>query len=82
MMKQSVVSLSISQSQAVELAEKYLLIKDKIVLRDHLTVTRSLDGWHITAKTTPIILGKSTELIQFTINVDTGEISMPTIQVT
>jgi hypothetical protein len=82
MMKQSVASLSISQSQVIELAEKYLLIKNKIVLRDHLTVTRSPDGWHIAAKTTPVMLGKSTEFIQFTINEDTGDISMPTIQFT
>lgn len=74
------MAIPISQSQAVELAEKYLLIKDKVVLSDHLTVTPSPDGWHVTATTTPVMLGKSTELIQFTINGESGEISMPTLR--
>jgi hypothetical protein len=71
------LTMSISQSQAVEVAEKYLLIKDKIVLRDYMTVTKSPDGWHVTAKTMPAMIGKSTETIQFTIDGETGEIRMP-----
>ena len=66
-----------SQNQAVEIAEKYLLIKDKVVLRDNITVTKNSDGWRITAKTTPIVIGKSKEIIQFIINFETGEINMP-----
>lgn len=82
MLKPRSAPLSISQRQAVELAEQYLLIQDKIVLREHLTVARSPDGWHITATTTPVLPGTSTERIQFTINGDTGKITMPTTPVT
>ena len=76
-MKQKSSTMSISQTQAFEIAEKYLLIKDKVVLRDHITVTQSPDSWHITAKTTPTLMRKSKEIIQFTIDGETGEISMP-----
>lgn len=75
---QSTVTIRISQRQAFEIAEKYLLIKDRVVLNDHITVTPHSDGWQVTARTTPAILGKSTELIQFTIDGDSGAISMST----
>jgi len=64
----------ITQEHALELADKYLLYTGKIALRDNISVSRSVRGWQIMAKTTPIILGMQTEITTFPIDMETGEV--------
>jgi hypothetical protein len=64
----------ITQEQARELAEKYLLYTGKIALKDNISVSRSVRGWQIVAKTTPIILGMETVITSFPIDMETGEV--------
>jgi len=66
--------MPITQEQALELADKYLLYEEKIALRDNISVSRSAEGWRIVAKTTPIITGMETEITTFSIDVETGEV--------
>lgn len=69
--------MPINQEQALELADKYLLhIQGKIVLRENITISKSHEGWRIVAKTTPMIIGMPKEIIQFTIDVDSGEVGV------
>ena len=64
----------ITQEQARELADKYLLYTGKIALKDNISVSRSVRGWQIVAKTTPIILGMETVITSFPIDMETGEV--------
>lgn len=67
--------MPITKEQALELADKWLLaIEEKVVLKDNITISRNHEGWSIVAKTTPIIAGRQTEIMQFSIDVDTGEV--------
>jgi len=67
--------MTINKEQALELADKWLLgIEGKVVLRDNITISRNHEGWRIVAKTTPLIVGMQTEILQFSIDADTGEI--------
>ena len=66
--------MPITQEQALELAEKYLLYTGKISLRDNISVSRGARGWQIVAKTTPVILGMETEITTFPIDMKTGEV--------
>jgi hypothetical protein len=69
--------MSITKEQALELADKWLLcFEGKVVLRDNMNIIKSAEGWRITAKTTPIILGMETEIMNFSINAETGEIGV------
>ena len=64
----------ITQEQAIELADKYLLFSNKIALRDNISVRKVIRGWEIMAITIPIIEGKETELMTFSIDMVTGEV--------
>jgi hypothetical protein len=64
----------ITREQALELADKYLLYTGRIALKDDISVSRSVRGWQIIAKTTPIILGMETEITSFPIDMKTGEV--------
>ena len=64
----------ITQVQALELADKYLLHTGRVALRDNISASKSVDGWRIIAKTTPIILGMDMEMTAFSINAKTGEV--------
>jgi hypothetical protein len=69
--------VSITKEQAKELADKYLSYTGKVALRDNiLVVNKDAKGWIITAKTTPIILGMDTEVCNFSINAETGEVGV------
>jgi len=68
--------MPITQKQALELADKYLLYSGKIALRDNISVSRGARGWQIVAKTTPVILGMQTEITTFPIDVETGEVGV------
>jgi hypothetical protein len=63
----------ITQEQALELADKYLLNTGRVALRDNISVSKSVEGWRIFAKTTPIILGMDTEMTSFSIDGNTAE---------
>jgi hypothetical protein len=64
----------ITQEQALELADKYLLHTGRVALRDNISVSKSVEGWRIVAKTIPIILGMNTEMTAFSIDGNTGEV--------
>jgi hypothetical protein len=64
----------ITQEQARELADKYLLHTGRIALRDNIFVDRGVKGWQVVAITTPIILGMDTEVTSFSIDKETGEV--------
>ena len=64
----------ITQEQARELADKYLLYTGKIALRDNISVSKGVKGWQIVAKTTPIISGMETVITSFPIDMVTGEV--------
>ena len=64
----------ITQEQAIELADKYLLHTGRVALRDNISVIKSDKEWRIVAKTTPIILGMDTEMTAFSIDAKTGEV--------
>lgn len=66
--------MPITQEQALELADKYLLSTGKIALKDNISVSRGARGWQIVAKTTPAILGMQTEITAFPIDEETGEV--------
>jgi len=67
----------ITKEQALELADKWLLkFEGKVVLRDNMTIWKSDEGWSIRAKTTPVILGMRTEIMRFSIDVETGEVGV------
>jgi hypothetical protein len=67
----------ITKEQALELADKWLLAFEKeVVLRDNMTIWKSDEGWSIRAITTPIILGMQTEILQFSIDAETGEVGV------
>jgi hypothetical protein len=68
--------MPITQEQALELADKYLLYTERIALRDNISVSRSAKEWRIVAKTTPIILGMETEITTFPIDMETGEVGV------
>jgi hypothetical protein len=68
--------MQITKEQALELADKYLLYTGNIVLRNNITVSGSAEGWSIVAETTPVILGMQTEIITFSIDVNTGEVGV------
>lgn len=68
--------IPITQEQALELADKYLLYTEKFALKDNISVSRVARGWQIVAKTTPVILGMQTEITKFTINAETGEVGV------
>lgn len=68
--------MPITQEQALELADKYLLWSEKFALRDNISVSRSARGWQIVAKTTPVILGMQTETTTFRIDAETGEVGV------
>jgi len=69
--------MSITKEQALELADKWLLkFEGKVVLRDNMNINKSAEGWRITARTIPIILGMETEIMNFSINAETGEIGV------
>jgi len=68
--------MPITEEQALELADKYLLYTGKIALRDNISVSRGARGWQIVAKTTPIILGMQTEITTFPIDAETGEVGV------
>jgi len=68
--------MPITQEQALELADKYLLYSGKIALRDNISVSRGARGWQIVAKTTPVILGMKTEITTFPIDAETGEVGV------
>jgi len=68
--------MPITQEQALELADKYLLYSEKIALRDNISVSRGARGWRIVAKTTPVILGMPTEITTFPIDMETGEVGV------
>ena len=78
----------ITQEQARELADKYLLYTGKIALRDNISVSKGVKGWQIVAKTTPIILGMETVITSFPIDMVTGEVgaaidmTVPTVSIT
>jgi len=78
----------ITQEQARELADKYLLYTGKIALRDNISVSRSVREWQILAKTTPIISGMETVITSFPIDMETGEVgagidrTVPTVSIT
>lgn len=65
---------SITQEQARELADKYLLYTGKIALRDNISVSKGVKGWQIMAITTPIISGMETVITSFPIDFVTGEV--------
>jgi len=71
--KQKIKEL-ITQEQAIELADKYLLYTGKIALRDNISIGKSVRGWQIVATTTPIILGMPIEISSFPIDIETGEV--------
>lgn len=65
--------MTITQEQALELAEKYILqALRRIVLKENISVSRSHEGWAIVAKTTPMAVEMPTERIEFTIDAETG----------
>lgn len=65
----------ITKEQALELADKWLLsVENKVVLRDNMIIWKSGNEWNISAKTTPIILGRQTEILKFSIDAETGEV--------
>ena len=66
----------ITREQALELADKYLLYTGRIALKDDISVSRSVRGWQIVAKTTPIISGWETEITSFPIDMKTGEVGV------
>ena len=68
--------IPITQEQALELADKYLLYTGKFALKDNISVSRVARGWQIVAKTTPVILGMQIEITTFTINAETGEVGV------
>ena len=68
--------MPITQEQALELADKYLLYTGKIALRDNISVSKGARGWQIVAKTTPVILGMPTEITTFPIDMETGEVGV------
>lgn len=69
--------MPITQEQALELADKWLLgFEGKVVLRDNMNISKSAEGWRIVAKTTPIITGMETEIMTFSINAETGEVGV------
>jgi hypothetical protein len=71
----------ITREQALELADKYLLSTGRIALKDDISVSRSVRGWQIVAKTTPIILGTETEITSFPIDMKTGEVGVSITQI-
>ena len=71
--------MPITQEQALEIADKYILYEGKFALRDNILVRKSAYGrreWEILAKTTPVILGMSTEITTFPIDMETGEVGV------
>ena len=66
--------MPITQEQALELADKYLLYSTKFALKDNISVSRVARGWRIVAKTTPVIFGMQIEITTFTIDAETGEV--------
>lgn len=68
--------IPITQEQALELADKYLLYMGKFTLKDNISVSRVTRGWQIVAKTTPVILGMQIEITTFSINAETGEVGV------
>jgi hypothetical protein len=68
--------MTITKGQALELADKYLLFTNRIVLRDNISISKSPEGWKITADTTPMVPGMLKETIQFIIDKKTGKIKV------
>jgi len=66
--------MPITEEQALELADKYLLHTGRIALRDNISVSKSAREWQIVAKTTPVISGMQTEITAFPIDAETGEV--------
>jgi hypothetical protein len=64
----------ITQEQALEIADKYLVYCGKFALKNNISVRLSCRGWEIIAITTPIILGMKTEIENFHIDMKTGEV--------
>jgi hypothetical protein len=64
----------ITQEQARELADKYLLHNGIIALRDNIFVSKGVKEWQIVAITTPIILGMETVITSFPIDMISGEV--------
>ena len=71
----------ITREQALELADKYLLHTGRIALKDDISVSKSVRGWQIVAKTTPIISGDETEITSFSIDMKTGEVGVSITQI-
>jgi hypothetical protein len=64
----------ITEKQAIELADKYLMYINKYALRDNIFATKKDQKWQIVAVTTPIILGMNFEWHSFPIDMETGEV--------
>jgi len=64
--------LPINQEQALEIADKYLTYSGHIVLKEKIAVTRTPQGWNITAKPIPMISSIPKEIINFIIDGITG----------